>query len=60
MLVDVEEKSNYKSYKKVDVGFCTESALKDACVKPRKRGPLLVTNNLWLSGVNVEAFSLQL
>lgn len=40
MLVDVEEKSNYKSYKKVDVGFCTESALKDARVKPRKRGVL--------------------
>ena len=30
MLMDVEEKSNWNSYKKIDVGFCTESAPRDA------------------------------
>ena len=30
MLMGVEEKSNQNSYKKIDVGFCTESALRNA------------------------------
>ena len=30
MLMDVDEKSNQNSYKKIDVGFCTESAPRDA------------------------------
>lgn len=46
MLVDVEEKSNYKSYKKVDVGFCTENALKDARVKAQKEGSSLSDKQL--------------
>ena len=38
MVVDVEEKSNHKSYKKIEVGFCTENALKDARAKAQKVG----------------------
>ena len=38
MVVDVEEKSNRKSYKKIEVSFCTENALKDACAKAQKVG----------------------
>ena len=30
MLMGVEDKSNQNSYKKIDVGFCTESALRNA------------------------------
>lgn len=36
--MDVVEKSNYKSYKKIDVGLCTEKALKDAFAKAQKEG----------------------
>lgn len=36
MFVDVEDKTNHKPYKKIDVGFYTENALKDACAKAQK------------------------
>ena len=33
MVVNVQKKSNYKSYKKIEIGFCTENAPKDARAK---------------------------
>ena len=59
MVVDVE-KSNHKSYKKIEVGFCAENALKDACAKLKKWDAPYVTNIFCLSGFNVRASSLQL
>lgn len=36
MFVDVEDKINYKFYKKIDVGFYIENVLKDVFVKVQK------------------------
>ena len=36
MVVNVQEKSNHKGYKKIEIGFCTENALNDACAKAQK------------------------
>jgi len=38
MVVNVQEKSNHKSYKKIEIGFCAENALKDARAKAQKAG----------------------
>lgn len=38
MVVNVQEKSNHKSYKKIEIGFCRENALKDARAKAQKAG----------------------
>ena len=38
MVVHVQEKSNHNSYKKIEFGFCTENALKDARAKAQKAG----------------------
>ena len=38
MVVNVQEKSNHKSYKKIEIGFCTKNALKDARTKAQKAG----------------------
>ena len=38
IVVNVQEKSNHKSYKKIEIGFFTENALKDALTKAQKAG----------------------
>ena len=46
MLVDVVGESNYKSYKKTDVGFCTENAREDAYVKAQIVGSSIINKQL--------------
>ena len=38
MVVNVQEKSNHRGYKKIEIGLCTESALKDARAKAQNAG----------------------
>ena len=38
IVVNVQEKSNHKSYKKIEIGFCTENVPKDARAKAQKAG----------------------
>ncbi|CAH3038939.1 unnamed protein product [Pocillopora meandrina] len=56
MLVDVEDKSNHKSYKKIDVGFCTENALKDACAKAQKEGSSISDKQLMAFRLECKSF----
>lgn len=56
MLVDVEDKSNNKSYKKIDVGFCTENALKDARAKAQKEGSSISDKQLMAFRIECKSF----
>ena len=56
MLVDVEDKSNHKSYKKIDVGFFTENALKDACAKAQKEGSSISDKQLMAFRLECKSF----
>ena len=56
MLVDVEDKSNNKSYKKIDVGFCTENALKDARAKAQKEGSSISDKQLMAFRLECKSF----
>ena len=56
MLMDVVEKSNYKSYKKIDVGFCTENALKDAPAKAQKDGSSISDKQLMAFRLECRSF----
>ena len=56
MVVDVEEKSNHKSYKKIEVGFCTENAQKDARAKVQKVGCSITDKQLMSFRLQCKSF----
>lgn len=56
MFVDVEDKTNHKPYKKIDVGFYTENALKDACAKAQKERSTISDKQLMAFRLKCKSF----
>lgn len=56
MVVNVQEKSNHKSYKKIEIGSYTENTLKDARAKGQKAGCFISEKELMAFKLECKSF----